>query len=116
MLLSKQLVRAMGCFLLLSTLFSLRAHAEAPWYQVEGIAGIKATGRCIETMSAIEVMEGVRLGIAKVVSEKIVAGKVTELRFAFQGQVGTIYRDKEACEVVARAAHRKDTTIPEKYK
>lgn len=66
MLFSEQIVRAIVCFLLLSTLFSLQAQAQEPWYQVEGIAGIKPTGRCIETMSATEVMEGVRLGIARI--------------------------------------------------
>ena len=111
-------------FLVLSSAcFSVLAQSEqegqtepAPWYAVEAVAGVLTTGGCIETMSAVQVLEAVKFGLARITSEKKVGGKVTQLTFSYQGQRGTIYREKAACEVVARAAHKKNNTTPDKYK
>jgi hypothetical protein len=111
-------------FLIFSSVcFSVLAQSEqegqpepAPWYAVEAVAGVMTTGECIETMSAVQVLEAVKFGLANIVSEKKVGGKVTQLTFQYQGQRGTIYREKAACEVVARAAHKKKNTTPDKYK
>ena len=88
----------------------------APWYAVQALAGIQTTGECIETMSAVQVIEAVKFGMARIVSEKTSGGKVTQLTFSFQGQKATIYRDKAACEAVARAAYKKQNTVPGRYK
>ena len=102
--------------------FSVAAQSEegepepAPWYAVEAVAGVMTTGECIETMSAVQVLEAVKFGLASIVSEKKVGGKVTQLTFSYQGQRGTIYREKAVCEVAARAAHKKKNAIPDKYK
>ena len=87
-----------------------------PWYAVEAIAGIQTTGECVETMSAIQVLDAVKFGMARIVSEKKVGGKVTQLTFAYQGVQGTIYRDRATCEAVARATHKKRNTTPDRYK
>lgn len=87
-----------------------------PWYAVQAIAGIKTTGECVETMSALQVVDAVKFGLARIVAEKKVGGKVTQLTFSYQGVQGTIYRDRAACEVVARAAHKKQNATPNKYK
>ena len=67
------------------------------------------TGEYIETMSAVQVLEAVKFRLATIVSEKKVGGKVTQLTFSYQGQRGTIYREKVMCEAVARATHKKKT-------
>ena len=87
-----------------------------PWYAVQAIAGIQTTGECVETMSALQVVDAVKLGLARIVSEKKSGGKVTQLTFAYQGVQGTVYRDRAACEVVARAAHKKQNVTPNRYK
>jgi hypothetical protein len=87
-----------------------------PWYAVQAIAGIKTTGECVETMSALQVVDAVKFGLARIVSEKKAGGKVTQLTFSYQGVQGTIYRDRAACEVVARAAHKKQNATSNKYK
>jgi hypothetical protein len=87
-----------------------------PWYAVQAIAGIQTTGECVETMSALQVVDAVKLGLARIVSEKKSGGKVTQLTFSYQGVQGTIYRDRAACEVVARAAHKKQNVTPNRYK
>ena len=87
-----------------------------PWYAVQAIAGIQTTGECVETMSAVQILDAVKLGLARIVSEKTSGGKVTQLTFAYQGVQGTIYRDRAACEVVARAAHKKQNSTPNRYK
>jgi hypothetical protein len=87
-----------------------------PWYAVQAIAGIQTTGECVETMSAVQILDAAKLGLARIVSEKTSGGKVTQLTFAYQGVQGTIYRDRAACEVVARAAHKKQNSTPNRYK
>lgn len=87
-----------------------------PWYAVQAIAGIQTTGECVETMNALQVLDAVKFGMARIVSEKKSGGKVTQLTFAYQGVQGTIYRDKAACEVVARATHKKRNVTPDRYK
>jgi hypothetical protein len=67
-------------------------------------------------MSALQVVDAVKLGLARIVSEKKSGGKVTQLTFSYQGVQGTIYRDRAACEVVARAAHKKQNVTPNRYK
>jgi hypothetical protein len=67
------------------------------------------TGECTETMSAVQVLEAVKFRLATIVSEKKVGGKVTQLTFSYQGQRGTIYRERVMCEAVARATHKKKT-------
>ena len=111
-------------FLLVSTaLLSCSAAADPdqvseppPWYAVQAVAGVITTGECVETMSAVQVLEAVKFGMARIVSEKKSGGKVTQLTFAYQGAQGTIYRDKATCEVVARAAHKKQNATPDRYK
>ena len=88
----------------------------APWYAVQAIAGIQTTGECIETMNAVQVLDAVKLGMARIVSEKVSGGKVTQLTFSYQGVRGTIYRDRATCEAVARVAHKKQNAIPNRYK
>ena len=73
----------------------------APWYAVQAIAGVITTGECIETMSAVQVLEAVKFGMARIISEKKSKGKVTQLTFAYQGVRGTIYRDKATCDAGA---------------
>jgi len=115
-------LKILSTCLLASVNFSVAAQSEegepepAPWYAVEAVAGLMTTGECIETMSAVQVLEAVKFGLARITSEKKVGGKVTQLTFSYQGQRGTIYREKAACEVVARAAHKKKNTTPDKYK
>ncbi len=115
--------KVVGFCLLVFVSFSVAAQNEsegepgpAPWYAVEAVAGVMTTGECIETMSAVQVLEAVKFGLASIVSEKKVGGKVTQLTFSYQGQRGTIYREKAVCEVAARAAHKKKNAIPDKYK
>ncbi len=116
-------LKLLGAVVFVGVNFSVAAQSEqegqpepAPWYAVEAVAGVMTTGECIETMSAVQVLEAVKFGLANIVSEKKVGGKVTQLTFQYQGQRGTIYREKAACEVVARAAHKKKNTTPDKYK
>ena len=115
-------LKILSACLLASVNFSVAAQSEegepvpAPWYAVEAVAGVMTTGECIETMSAVQVLEAVKFGLARITSEKKVGGKVTQLTFQYQGQRGTIYREKATCEVVARAAHKKKNTTPDKYK
>jgi hypothetical protein len=106
-----------------SVLISFSAAAETdqeseppPWYAVQAIAGIQTTGECVEAMSALQVLDAVKFGMARIVSEKKSGGKVTQLTFAYQGVQGTIYRDRAACEVVARATHKKRNVTPDRYK
>ena len=87
-----------------------------PWYAVQAIGGVMTTGECVETMSAVQILEAVKLGMAHIVSEKKSKGKVTQLTFAYQGVQGTIYRDKETCQAVARAVHKKKNTTPDRYR
>lgn len=116
-------LKILGAVVFVGVNFSVAAQSEqegqpepAPWYAVEAVAGVMTTGECIETMSAVQVLEAVKFGLARITSEKKVGGKVTQLTFQYQGQRGTIYREKAACEVVARAAHKKKNTTPDKYK
>ena len=116
-------LKILGVVVFVGVNFSVAAQSEqeeqpepAPWYAVEAVAGVMTTGECIETMSAVQVLEAVKFGLARITSEKKVGGKVTQLTFQYQGQRGTIYREKAACEVVARAAHKKKNTTPDKYK
>jgi hypothetical protein len=88
----------------------------APWYAVQAIAGVMTTGECIETMSAVQILEAVKFGMARIVSEKKSKGKVTQLTFAYQGVQGTIYRDKATCDAVARAVHKKRNATPDRYR
>lgn len=88
----------------------------APWYAVEAIAGVMTTGECVETMSAVQIFEAVKFGMARIVAEKKSKGKVTQLTFAYQGVQGTIYRDKATCDAVARAVHKKRNTTPDRYR
>ena len=60
-------------------------------------------------------LEAVKFGLASIASEKKVRGKVTRLTFSYQSKRGTIYREKAACEVVARATHKKKNTTPDKF-
>lgn len=92
-------------------------HTEpAPWYAVQAIAGVMTTGECVETMSAVQILEVVKFGMARIVSEKKSKGKVTQLTFAYQGVQGTIYREKATCDAVARAMHKKRNTTPDRYR
>ena len=116
-------LKILGAVVFVGVNFSVAAQSEqeeqpepAPWYAVEAVAGVITTGECIETMSAVQVLEAVKFGLARITSEKKVGGKVTQLTFQYQGQRGTIYREKAACEVVARAAHKKKNTTPDRYK
>ena len=116
-------LKILGAVVFVGVNFSVAAQSEqeeqpepAPWYAVEAVAGVITTGECIETLSAVQVLEAVKFGLARITSEKKVGGKVTQLTFQYQGQRGTIYREKAACEVVARAAHKKKNTTPDKYK
>jgi hypothetical protein len=109
--------------LIMSSIVSCSVFAEPeqeseppPWYAVEAIAGVQTTGECIETMSALQVLDAVKLGMARIVSEKKAGGKVTQLTFAYQGVQGTIYRDRATCEAVARATHKKRNATPDRYK
>jgi hypothetical protein len=88
----------------------------APWYAVQAIAGVMTTGECIETISAVQILEAVKFGMARIVSEKKSKGKVTQLTFAYQGVRGTIYRDKATCDSVARAVHKKRNVTPDRYR
>jgi hypothetical protein len=88
----------------------------APWYAVQAIAGVMTTGECIETMSAVQILEAVKFGMARIVSEKKSKGKVTQLTFAYQGVRGTIYRDKATCDAVAKAVHKKRNVTPDRYR
>ena len=74
------------------------------------------TGECIETMSAVQVLEAVKFGMARIISEKKSKGKVTQLTFAYQGVRGTIYRDKATCDAVAKAVHKKRNVTPDRYR
>ena len=88
----------------------------APWYAVQAIAGVMTTGECVETMSAVQILDAVKFGMARIVSEKKSKGKVTQLTFAYQGVQGTIYRDKATCDAVARAVHKKRNATPDRYR
>ena len=80
------------------------------------LVGVLTTGECIETMNALQVLDAVKLGMARIVSEKKSKGKVTQLTFAYQGVQGTIYRDKAICDAVARSVHKKRNATPERYR
>lgn len=110
------LVCSSVCFSVLAQSAQEGSPEPVPWYAIEAVAGVMTTGECIETMSAVQVLEAVKFGLARITSEKKVGGKVTQLTFQYQGQSGTIYREKAACEAVARATHKKKNTTPDKYK